>query len=402
MSGKYGYWVDLEGIKFSEDDGGSWIQAFPEGTYNHPLFGEMEFNAERLKRFARSVKTNVRGTQLDIDYDHKMFTGKAAGWVTAAEYREGEGLHLNVQWTPEARQAIMNKEYKYFSPEFMDEWVHPKTGKTFKDVLNGGALTNRPFLKDILPVNLSELMLHEQHEEPAPKPSREGDLMDPKELRKALGLAEDASDAEVTAKLNELRGLQAALSTLPSPNPSHFPPEPKKDDPKPEDDPKPTPQTVEEALASLGALSENHPAVKMLTGLLEEQRAQIVAQRKILQEQKVDRMLEELDRGKKFAVPPAVKEQLRTILLNSEGELGQKVYDTYKQTLDLGVVDLEEHGWQRRGEAVDASTALNAEVRKLQEADKQLSYRDAYAEVCRQRPDLAQAVRQDSYIKDGV
>ena len=74
--------------------------------------------------------------------------------------------------------------------EFMDEFVHPRTGVKYHDVLNGGGLTNRPFLKGIAPVNLSELF------------AAEGDQMDPKALRAALGLKEDASDAEVMKPIN--------------------------------------------------------------------------------------------------------------------------------------------------------------------------------------------------------
>lgn len=398
MSGKYGYWVDLSATKFEESDGVSWIQAFPEGTYQHPLYGEMKFDESRLKEFAASVAQKVRGTDPDIDYDHKLHTGEAAGWVKEAEYRPGQGLHIKVEWTQKAKEAIRNKEYRYFSPEFMDEWEHPKTGKTHKNVLNGGALTNRPFLKDILPVNLSELMLDEQKPAPAP-PSNEGDLMDPKELRKALGLAEDASDAEVTAKLTELRGLQTALSTLPNPTPPA--PTPPKEDPKPTDPPKIT-ATVPELLAQLSDVNADHPAIKMLSTIMEQQRTTIDAQQKALREIEVEQMLADLDRGKKFAVPPAVKDQLKEILLRSNKELGEQVYEAYKKTLELGVVDLNEYGWQRKGEAVNPATALNAEVAKLMEADKNLQYADAYRQIAGMRPDLVQAVRQESYIKDGV
>jgi phage I-like protein len=406
MATSYGYWVDLQATPLSDiDDSGAWIQAFPEGTYQHPLFGEMKFDASRLQRFAAGVATNVRGTDLDIDYDHKMHTGEAAGWVREAEYRPGQGLHIKVDWTPKAREAIKNGEYRYFSPEFMDEWTHPKTGKTHKDVLNGGALTNRPFLKDILPVNLSELMHDDQLNNP---PSNEGNLMDPKELRKALGLAESATDAEVTAKLTELRQLHTVLQSTPNPGTPPTPsPSPAPQPPAPTPTPTPTTppveqRTVQQMLAELSDVNKDHPAVKMLTQIMEQQRTTIEQQQKALREIEVENILSELDRGKKFAVPPAVTEQLREILLKSSKEFGEQVYSAYKATLELGVVDLNEHGWQRRGEAVSASQALNAEVAKLMEADKNLSYRDAYDEVARQRPDLAQAVREDSYIKGGA
>lgn len=152
----FGYMVDLTGVEFAETSNGnpaSWIQCMPLGKYEHPFFGSIEFTPERLQRFADSVTNNVRDTELDIDYDHKMTTGEAAGWVQKAEVRANEGLWIFVEWTQTAAAKIKEKAYKYFSPEFADAWKHPKTGATYQDVLFGGGITNRPFLKDILPLD---------------------------------------------------------------------------------------------------------------------------------------------------------------------------------------------------------------------------------------------------------
>jgi hypothetical protein len=397
MARQYGIWVDLGGVQFSEGSNETWIQAFTEGKYNHPLFGEINFDEEKLKGFADSVKNNVRGVQPDIDFDHKMFSGEAAGWVKDARYEKGKGLSVQVDWTPKAKEAIASKSYKYFSPEFADEWEHPKTGKTHKNVMFGGALTNRPFLKDILPVNLSDLVV----DQPAPPDPNAGGLMDPKALRKALGLSEDATDEQVSAKLTTLHQLHEAMTTQPPTPPA--PPAP----PTPPTPPAPTPKEFTEAdipglLAKLNDQAAASPAVAMLKELMESQQLKIQDQAKTLREIEVDAKLAELDKGKKFAVPPAVKEMLREILLGSSVELGETVLSAYKKTIDLGVVDLSEKGWQKTGESVSASTTLAAEVRKLQEADKGLSYVQAYKHIAAERPDLVQAVRQDSYIRDGV
>jgi phage I-like protein len=423
-----GYWVDLfqQEVEFG-DDNTSWIQAFPEGTYNHPLFGEMKFDQSNLTDFAKSVKNRVRGVQPDIDYEHKMFGGEAAGWVEEAKYEEGKGLALKVNWTPKARSAIANREYRYFSPTFAEEWEHPKTQKTHKNVLFGGALTNRPFLKDILPVNLSDIV-EAPPKDPTPDqnaPQSEGDLMDPKTLRKTLGLDEDATNEQVNQKLGVLSALNEALTTAPPPAPASAPSNVTPSNtsapttttsgtttltpelaltlglpPGAPSQSNPEGKTVEQLLAELGQVGQN-PAIAALTNLMEAQRSEIMALRRDQHAQNVDRLLKELDYGKKFVVPPAVKDQLRHIMLNSPWDLAGKVYDAYKQTIELGVVELDERGWARRGEIKTPVETLNQEVAKLMEADKNLSYRDAYAEVSKDRPDLAQAVRQDAYIKEG-
>lgn len=145
--------VDLQ----EYDDIPDWIHAAPIGTYQHPVYGEIKLDNDKVIRMARNINTGVRGQDLDIDYEHKKRDGKAAGWVKKAQAREN-GLWLQVDWTDPAKQAIQNKEYRYFSPELADAWQHPQSGETYKDVVLGGALTNRPFLKGILPINLSEVI----------------------------------------------------------------------------------------------------------------------------------------------------------------------------------------------------------------------------------------------------
>jgi hypothetical protein len=146
MSSPFGYLVSTK--TFDEDDP-SWIHALALGKFNHPTHGEIEITPERVERFADNVNNRVRGIDIDIDYDHKAKDTAAAGWVRAAQSRD-DGLWLQVDWTDRAKAAIKSKEYRYFSPEYRDEW------NEHKDVLFGGGLTNRPFLKDLVPLNLSE------------------------------------------------------------------------------------------------------------------------------------------------------------------------------------------------------------------------------------------------------
>lgn len=155
---QFGYIVEANTITFKDESNTTWLQALPLGEYDHPRFGKIDITPERVKQFSKNVNMNVRGTELDIDYEHKTSVegGKAAGWVKSAEDRGTDGLWISVEWTPNARKALEDGEYRYFSPEFKDEWCHPKTKKCYSDVLFGGALTNRPFLKDIMPINLSD------------------------------------------------------------------------------------------------------------------------------------------------------------------------------------------------------------------------------------------------------
>ena len=65
-----GFWVDVANIQLN-DNGPTWLQAMPLGEYMHPKHGKITLTADRVQRFANNVKARVRGTDLDIDYDHK-------------------------------------------------------------------------------------------------------------------------------------------------------------------------------------------------------------------------------------------------------------------------------------------------------------------------------------------
>jgi hypothetical protein len=215
---RFGYYADLRGLQFSEANK-SWITAMRVGEYQHPMHGKISFTPDRLKRFADSVKNKVRGIALDIDYDHKADPTKgneAAGWVEDAKV-EGDTLYLLVDWTKSAVDKIKEKAYRYFSPEFQDEWTD-SSGMVHRDVLFGGGITNRPFLKDLLPVNLNELTFTEQ---------KKGTGMDLAKLRKLYNLPEDGSqddkileraEADRAVATNKAGSAPDATATTHAPN----------------------------------------------------------------------------------------------------------------------------------------------------------------------------------------
>ena len=52
-----------------------------------------------------------------------------------------------VRWTPKGAQKLNDRIFRYFSPEFTLNYVHPHTGVAHGPTLLGGGLVNRPFLK---------------------------------------------------------------------------------------------------------------------------------------------------------------------------------------------------------------------------------------------------------------
>ena len=343
-----GYLVDLSSVIFEEGETPtSWVHALSLGEFKHPLWGKIKMTADRIRRFAANVNNGVRGIDLAIDYNHRAGE-EAAGWVRQAEAR-GDGLWLLVEWTEKAAERIRNKEFRYFSSEFVDEWVS-ETGQKFKDVILGGGLTNRPFLKNLLPVNLSELYPEGKEKE------KENESMKLNEqLREALELSEDATEQDA---LDAIKALQETEETPPKEEPPVAPTDPE-----------------------IAKLLEESPQVKALVDEVAELRA-------ARHFDEVRRLTESWSTHstKKFALPPAATTKLEELLQSTGSEVHAKLSEAIDAILENGLVSLEEKGGRKPpGEpGEDSATAeVMSRVKKLQEDNESMTFADAYAEVSR-------------------
>jgi len=374
-----GYWIDLTGVKLDDAvDRMLWLQAFPYGEYKHPLYGPIEMNASRAGAMASQVKGGVRGQKLDIDYDHKEYSGKAAGWVNDAEARD-DGLWIQVEFTEDGFNAVQKGEYRYFSPEYADEWEHPTTGVTYQDVLFGGALTNRPFLKDILPINMSEL---------ADGGDNEVDKF-LKQLRETLGLGEDATEAEI---------LQAAQEAAEAEGPEDE--EETEEETEEGTEEEETEGDAEQQLAEL----QNHPVIKKLlarTKSLEEDNRMLRATSKLSE---VNATLSDWSShkdGRKFGLPPATHDDLRVVMLSENGKTAKAIHSFIDNLLDTGLVSLSERGGGSRqpsqaGGGGSAAKALSERTKALQK-EQDLDYIDAVQQVAKEDPDLYNSYLEEVY-----
>ena len=75
------------------------------------------------RALAAQLSTTAAKTPVVIDYEHQTLLAAtngrpapAAGWITSATWRDGQGLFATVQWTAAARAAIDAREYQYISP----------------------------------------------------------------------------------------------------------------------------------------------------------------------------------------------------------------------------------------------------------------------------------------------
>ncbi len=373
------YLIDLSSIQLDENDQvhSSWIHALPLGEYTHPVFGKIQVTAERAKRFAESVKNKVRGVDPSINYNHNN-VDVASGWVKDAETKD-TGLWLFVEWTKNAAQKIKDKEYRYFSAEYYDKWKDP-TGKEHQDVLFGGALTNRPYMKNLLPINLSEASVDYAFGlvDAITKAKEATQDMDLKKLNELLGLPVDTTEEVALAKLAER--IQ----------------EPAQDDKDKKDPiivPKPNIST------ELKSLAEENPMVKALIETVDAQNKALNDFQVGLREADISKKLSEFD-ASKIILTPVAKDKIHDFLLDAPVELHEKFWDILglmKSSSGL-LVELGERAGAgvKYGRSKDGVALFMDEAnRYAQEAKVTLD--EAMSHVSRTQPELWNSYRQGSY-----
>lgn len=135
------------------------VQAFRTGHWDHALYGPVDITPEVFGDMLDNFRNNVYGQDIPITYEHGLDRAKgmqAAGWVRGIHV-VGDALKYSIEFTKEAMQEIKAGKWRYFSPEYVDEYTNKETQQTFSNVCVGGSLTNAPFFKGMQPLNFSEL-----------------------------------------------------------------------------------------------------------------------------------------------------------------------------------------------------------------------------------------------------
>lgn len=180
-----------------------------------------------IDRFAARANPRV------LDYEHQTLhkekngqPAPAAGWITGLEWRDGQGLFGTVALTARAKAAIVAGEYRYISPVFTYDAV---TGAVLD--IQMAALTNLPAIDGMQPLELRAAATFGIHAEDEPMKKLLAAIcaalalnvetttedqavaalnahfkVDPlADVRKALGVADDAKPESLVAACTALR-----------------------------------------------------------------------------------------------------------------------------------------------------------------------------------------------------
>ena len=217
-------------IKLGESDS-SWNEITFEGEWPNSKTGSnITITEKTIDNMIKNFNDNVRGLcykdtgkpTVNWDYGHEA-EKEAAGWISELEKRDktlptGKKVKSlwakNYTWTPLAQDGIKSGVWLFASVDY-DDFTNTVIGKTYKDVLFGVALTNRPAVKYMQSVCLSEA-----NNAPGDKPDiKQGAKPMLAKLRALLvgqgvNLAEGVADDTIEyAAVEKIRG-QAEIITL--------------------------------------------------------------------------------------------------------------------------------------------------------------------------------------------
>lgn len=153
--------IQIEGSEISlMENGLTPVEILKTGEFQHPTYGKIIITEQALNGMVENFNNRVRGVDISFDYTHDNENGEspAAFWVKALQVKSKDDCKVLVaqaEFTPKGKKAIQEKEFKYSSSDFCMDYANEQ-GKHFAYVLRGGTLTNRPFIKGMDPIKLSE------------------------------------------------------------------------------------------------------------------------------------------------------------------------------------------------------------------------------------------------------
>ena len=192
-------------IEASEGEVPTKINVLNAGEFNTTKYGPLSIASDVLVQMVENFDKQLRaGETLPIDAEHYSDQG-AYGWIKSLELSDNNTkLWANVDWNAWGLEALGNKVYKFFSPEFTDVYYDPETSEPTPNVLLGGGLTNRPLFRSLNPImatdkeNKEIIYLKEDTMEKKTTDSEVVEAADTKDTKKTKTDMEDSKEEDMT------------------------------------------------------------------------------------------------------------------------------------------------------------------------------------------------------------
>lgn len=209
-----------------------------DSNLRDPRYGKFSITQTDVDSWKRNLD-GIFGGSVSFDFDHSSDRGngtKAACWISNIDQtgtKDGALITADAQFTRAGAKSVRDGDYKYTSPTFVENYTDEHGVKHGKALI-GGALTNRPVLRQGMPTlslsadtfegvaTPSEPKASKRERKRARQLARELSSprdsraqMDRKELAKLLDLPEDADQVTILAAVAKLdAGQESEPKTL--------------------------------------------------------------------------------------------------------------------------------------------------------------------------------------------
>ncbi len=124
------------------------------GKFSDPRYGDFEITREMLLSMVKNFEANTYGQEIALDVAHMPQNGAAAYFRKL--FLDGTKLRGEIELTEYGIEAITKRGYRYLSAEYFENFVDNEKKLAHGPTLVGAALTVRPVIKRLDPVQLSE------------------------------------------------------------------------------------------------------------------------------------------------------------------------------------------------------------------------------------------------------
>lgn len=131
------------------------IQIMRTWKRNHSLYWEIKVDETVLTEVVKNFEEDKRWIKLAVDENHEP-NHKALARYDKLYLKGKNALFATLELTKKGAELLNEWAYKYFSPEIYFAKRDEETWEIQKNLLIGGAFTNRPFFKAMQPLLASE------------------------------------------------------------------------------------------------------------------------------------------------------------------------------------------------------------------------------------------------------
>lgn len=179
----------------------------PVGKFFDKRYGNLQISNAMIKQMADNFG-KYPSYEVPVKIGHSD-GAKSPGKVISATAKP-EGLEITMLVDSETAEAINNKQYRYMSAEFDDDYYDKTTGQKIGAVLLGAALVNQPAHPYVAPLKLVDDIPNEEGRNNVDMTELEELQLKYSDLKVQLQNAQN--DAEATAKkLSDLEASNRAL-----------------------------------------------------------------------------------------------------------------------------------------------------------------------------------------------